>query len=566
MSFLNELKRRNVLRVATAYIVSSWLLIQVSETIFPLFGYGDTPARLVVIVLAIAFIPSLIFSWVFEITPEGLKRDADIDREQSTTQVTGKKLDRIILIVLALALAYFAFDKFVLDPVRDQSKLETARQEGRTEALVESYGEKSIAVLPFVDMSSNKDQEYMSDGIAEELLNLLAKIPELRVISRSSSFSYKGKDIKLVEVARELNVDHILEGSVRKSGNELRITAQLIAAQSDTHLWSETFDRTLDDIFSIQDEIANEVVQALVSTMLGEATPKVRETDQEAYTLYLRGRHFAQASTLEGFQKADTYLHEALAIDPDFTPAWTALGSLFANGARAGFLGYDEGFRQARAANQKALELDPNFAEAYGGLAFIAMMYDRDFEVAAEYIQQARILAPNSLKTLSISSIFAEILGRIDQAIEFGERALRMDPLNVTFLVNLAAVYSYAGRFDQAEESLRKALELRPGMESALLWLAKLHLRQGRPDAALAAAQKITNEQFRLWTLPMAYHDLGQAEASDMALSKLKETYADTAASFIAENYAWRGEIDLALDWLDRAIEEGQFMWGVTGF
>ena len=257
MSFLKELKRRNVLRVGAAYVVGSWLLIQVAETIFPLFGYGDTPARMVVIVLAIAFIPSLIFSWAFEITPEGLKRDADVDRDLSVIQTTGKKLDRIILVVLALALAYFAFDKFVLDPARDAVELATAtqeaHQEGRSEALVDSYGDKSIAVLPFVNMSSDPEQEYFSDGISEELLNLLAKIPELRVISRSSSFAFKGGKIDIPTVAKKLNVAHVLEGSVRKAGNQVRITAQLIDARTDTHLWSETYDRELANIFAVQD-------------------------------------------------------------------------------------------------------------------------------------------------------------------------------------------------------------------------------------------------------------------------------------------------------------------------
>ena len=254
MSLFNELKRRNVLRIATAYVVVAWLVIQVAETIFPLFGFDDAPARIVVIVLAVGFVPAMIFVWVFELTPEGLKKESEIDRNQSITQHTGKKLNRMILIVLALALTYFAFDKFVLDPSRDQSKVETARQEGRSEALAESYGDKSIAVLPFVNMSSDPDQEYFSDGISEELLNLLSKIPEMRVISRSSAFSYKGKDIDIPTIAAQLNVTHVLEGSVRKSGNQIRITAQLIEARSDTHLWSETYDRSLDDIFALQDE------------------------------------------------------------------------------------------------------------------------------------------------------------------------------------------------------------------------------------------------------------------------------------------------------------------------
>jgi len=263
MRLVSELKRRNVLRVGAAYIVAAWLVIQVAETIFPLFGYGDTPTRLVVIVLSIGFIPSLVFSWVFEITPEGLRRDADVDRDHSITQVTGKKLDRIILLVLALALAYFAFDKFVLEPTRVAEIVAETAQQARSDALVESYGEKSIAVLPFVNMSADPEQEYFSDGISEELLNLLAQIPELRVISRSSAFSFKNKDIAIPEVAKQLNVAHVLEGSVRKAGNRIRITAQLIEARSDTHLWSQVYDRELDDIFAIQDEVATAISQAL---------------------------------------------------------------------------------------------------------------------------------------------------------------------------------------------------------------------------------------------------------------------------------------------------------------
>ena len=223
-------------------MVTAWLGIQVAETIFPAFGFGDAAIRLVVIVFAIGLIPALVVSWVFEITPEGLKKEKDIDRTTSITNKTGKQLDRIIMVVLALALGYFAIDKFALSPQRQAEELATAtkeaHKEGRSEALVESYGDKSIAVLPFVNMSSDEEQEYFSDGISEELLNLLTKIPELRVISRSSAFSYKGKDIKLTEIAKELNVAHILEGSVRKAGKLVRITVQLIEARSDTHLWS----------------------------------------------------------------------------------------------------------------------------------------------------------------------------------------------------------------------------------------------------------------------------------------------------------------------------------------
>ncbi|MBT8039573.1 MAG: hypothetical protein KJN78_04995, partial [Gammaproteobacteria bacterium] len=244
MTLFSELKRRNVFRVATAYVVAAWLLIQVVETILPAFGYGDFVLRLVVIVLVISFVPTLVCSWVFEITPEGLKREVDVVREESITRFTGKKIDRTIMVLLALALGYFAFDKFVLEPARVAEIVEETAQQARSEALVESYADQSIAVLPFVNMSGDPEQEYFSEGIAEELLNLLARIPELRVISRSSAFIFKGKDIDIPAIAEKLDVAHILQGSVRKAGDQVRITVQLIDAHTDTHLWSDSYDHT----------------------------------------------------------------------------------------------------------------------------------------------------------------------------------------------------------------------------------------------------------------------------------------------------------------------------------
>ena len=300
MSLYHELKRRNVFRVAIAYLAGSWLLVEVAETVFPLFGFDDTPARIMVIVLAISFPLFLLFSWAFEITPEGLKREVEVAREHSITRFTGKKLDRIIVVLLVLAIGYFAFDKFVLDPVEDVQIAESAHQEGRSEALTESHGDKSIAVLPFVNMSSDPEQEYFSDGISEELLNLLAKIPELQVIARTSSFSYKGKDVRISDVARELNVGLVLEGSVRKVGNQVRITAQLIKADSETHLWSETYDRELDNIFEVQDEIAAAVIESL-KVQLGldvQSMPRViAAANIEAHDAFLRGRYLLAQRT-----------------------------------------------------------------------------------------------------------------------------------------------------------------------------------------------------------------------------------------------------------------------------
>ena len=354
MSLYGELKRRNVLRVGTAYTVTSWLLIQVAETVFPLFGFDDAPARIVVIVLSIGFVPAIIFSWIFELTPEGIKRDKEPDLSPITSPQSGKKLDRMITVVLVLALSYFAFDKFVFSQQREAASREQqnkqlaeatarARQEARTSAFVDSFDDRSIAVLAFDDMSPEGDQEYLSDGISEELLNLLAKIPELRVISRSSAFSYKGKSIKIAQVAEELGVAHILEGSVRKAGKRVRITAQLIDARSDTHLWSESYDRTLDDIFAIQDEIAATVVGQLKINLLAE-TPRVRVTDPEAYALALQARHLGLLGTPENWEKSNDLWHQVLAFDPGYVVAWTGLASNYIRLVSYGPLSASEGY------------------------------------------------------------------------------------------------------------------------------------------------------------------------------------------------------------------------------
>jgi adenylate cyclase len=373
VSLFNELKRRNVLRVGAAYVLASWLLIQVTETIFPLFGFDDAPARIVVIVLAISFLPALIFAWAFEMTPDGLKKESDVDRSHSISPHTGKKLDRMIMVALALALGYFAFDKFVLSASREATMVEVARQEGRTEALADTI-EPSIAVLPFVNMSNDPDQEYFSDGISEEVLNLLVQVEGLKVASRTSSFTYKGENLDIPEIAAELKVNHILEGSVRKVGSRLRITAQLIETRNDRHLWSESFDRDMSDIFQIQEDIANAIVTALTSELgiglqavdLGSAT-----SDIDAYDLYLEARELFIAR--KNLPKSWQLLEQATQLDPQFARAWEALAAV--HSVAPSWLPGD-GIRHLElslAAAYKALELDPELSMAY---AVIGMAHE----------------------------------------------------------------------------------------------------------------------------------------------------------------------------------------------
>jgi len=556
LSFLNELKRRNVLRVGAAYIVAAWLIIQVSETIFPLFGYGDTPARLIVIVLAIAFIPSLIFSWVFEITPEGLKRDADVDREQSITHVTGKKLDRVILVVLALALAYFAFDKFVLVPTRVAEIVEETTQKVRSDVLVESYGDKSIAVLPFVNMSDDASNEYFSDGISEELLNLLAKIPELRVIARTSSFSYKGKDVKVADLARELNVGHVLEGSVRKAGNRVRITAQLIEARSETHLWSENYDRSLDDIFAIQDEIAAAVVTQLKVTLLG-AIPMVCETDPQAYALYLQGRHLRLHANYEGNElaQAQALLQQALVIDSGYAAAWDELGYVYYDQAMFMLRPLGEDFTLAREAVYKALAIDPDYARAHASLGMITMSYDNDLAAAARHFERALQLEPANTIIISRATLLIERLGRLDEAISLAEFDVSRDPVSPSGHVLLGLYYSIAGRWDEAIASYRTALMLTPSLSGIQGKIGMVLLLKGEPQAALEAIQLEEFQIFRLAVLSMAYHALGQKDESDAALAEMIEQYEQVAAYNIASVLVYRGEADRAFEWLGKAVE-----------
>lgn len=261
MSLIRELKRRNVIRVAVGYLAGAWLLIQIIETLFPIFGLEESSIRVVVIILAIGFLPAVIAAWVFEITPEGLVKDSGTPGQSDVA--THARFDRIIIATLVLAVAVFAVHTFVLDPQRDAAEREAARLEGRSDAFVESFGDKSIAVLSFENMSSDPEQAFFADGISEELLNLLARIEGLRVTSRTSAFAFQDSDASIPEIAEQLKVAYVLEGSVRSDGENIRITAQLIDARADTHVWSETYDRKFEDIFAIQDDVAERVVSEL---------------------------------------------------------------------------------------------------------------------------------------------------------------------------------------------------------------------------------------------------------------------------------------------------------------
>ena len=534
LSIVKELRRRNVFKVAIAYAVVAWLLLQIADVVLPTFKAPEWVMQVFTFMLILGFPLVLIFAWAYELTPEGIKKEKDVDRTQSTTHVTGRKLDYLIITVLVVMLGYFAVDKFMLQPSGEV--------------------EKSIAVLPFVNMSDDAGNEYFSDGISEELLDLLAKIPELRVISRSSAFALKGEKLQAPEVAQKLNVAHVLEGSVRKSGNRVRITAQLIEAHSDTHLWSETYERTLEDIFAIQEEIASAVVDALRITLLGGA-PKVTPIDPEAYALYMQANHLHNRGTDEALQQSTAMLQQVLAVAPDYAKAWRALGRNYSNQVTAGLMSREEGATLAKEAIDRALAIDPNDAEAWSSLGTNAFFHDGDLAAAARHFTRALSLEPTNSTVLHNAGALLASLGRPDEATVIDEYNTRNDPLNVNAYVSLALGYLWAGRPNEAIAATETILVLSPGRFVAHRILAQALLLKGENEAALEAIQKEPSQFERLRGMVMVYHALGRKTDSDEALAEFIERFGLDRGIYVAELLAYRGESDRTFEWLVKAVD-----------
>ena len=495
MSFLAELRRRNVIRMAGLYLVGAWLVTQVAATLLPVFDAPAWAMKAVVGLLAVGFLPAIVFAWVFELTPEGLKRDADVPLAQSIAPRTARSMERIFLLLLALALGFFAFDKFVLAPRREAALVAAATQTVKAEAGIagkSAISEKSIAVLPFVNMSADKDNDYFSDGIAEEILNALAQVQDLKVAGRTSSFQFKGKTGDLTAIGRTLGVAHVLEGSVRKQGDKVRITAQLIRVQDGYHQWSQAYDGDLRDVFALQERIAQAIAAKLQLTLSGQQAQRLVDAgtrNPDAYQLYLQASAIFDHRDGPHMLDAVKQLEQAIALDPNYARAYSRLAAV--HGILPTYVPgrYADREKQVRANAQRAIELDPRLAEPWAAMGM----------------------------TSSLSGSISLIESR-----EYFEKALQLDPDDITsnFWFGLALVRSGYNR--AGAERIEHALAVDPLVPNVMRWRGVLYLR----DGDIAHAEPLLQ---RAWAagLRLAGRELGEIAFHHGDAAQAKRIWTD---------------------------------------
>ena len=539
--FLAELRRRNVLRVAAFYAATGWLLVQVATQVLPVFEVPTWTLRAVVVAVLLGFPFALVFAWFYEITPEGLKRESEVDPAQSIRRQTGRKLDRLIIAVLAAAVVVLLANQLV--PHRGQG---------------DRLLEKAIAVLPLVNNSGQPNEEYFSDGLSEELISALAQIKELKVIGRTSSFHFKNTNQESKTIGAALGVGYLLEGSVRKSADRARIAVNLVRAADGAEVWSEIYDRTLPDIFSVQAEIAQSVAGALKVALLGRAAknpdaPSNQNVD--AYTAYLQGRFYEQRYTIADLGKAISYYDAAVRSDPHYALAyaalsksWWALGDMTGNDV-------EKANRKARANAERAVAEDPNQAEGYAALGQVLISVDRNPKATEIVYRRALQLAPASAEPkIGLSALIANF-GEIEEAVELLQQAVQLEPLSTNAHFDLARLLTSLGRYDEAEQSARKAIALQPGGAGTWEMLALVEAKRGDGEAALKAALQESDPDWRAYAVALAQEARKDKPAADSALQTLIAGHANDMAFQIATVYAFRGDADKTFEWLDQAYD-----------
>ena len=541
-SFFAELKRRNVYKVAVAYAVVAWLLVQVATQVFPFLEIPNwVGATWSCCSIVIGFPIALVIAWAFESTPQGIKRTEAADAMPMASRQKKHAWIYIVIIGVAISVALFFLGRY------------TAGNK------TVSSPDKSIAVLPFVNMSSDKEQDYFSDGLSEELLDQLAQIPQLRVIARTSSFSFKGKDVDVATIAKALNVANVLEGSVRKSADTLRITAQLVRASDSSQLWSKTYDRQMNDVFKVQDEIAGDVVAALKVRLLPtQELPKTQRTNNpEAYEHYLLGMDISRRDRLQAAQLAAAEFQKAIVLDPNYANAYVALSLAQAQAAEVANSPAQraEEIKQALATVEKAIALAPDLSMGFGVRAYLRDSRAWDWQGAAADFKQALALDPNNAQLLSAYSRSLFFSGRQTEAIAMARKAAVIDPLSVDIWHNLGLLLFASGQNSEARLAWQHALDINPGARWPNYLIGYLELKDGKIENALAHF-RASDEAFRLTGSAMVEYTLGHASQSEQALDALKTKYAAGSAFQVAAVYAWRGEKDRAFEWLDRAYDQ----------
>jgi len=545
MALIKELQRRNVIRVATAYVVISWLIIQVVETIFPAFGFSDKAVRVLVIVLSIGFIPTLIVAWVFEFTPDGLRLDKNVDHSSAASRQQSRLLDRLIIAFLALGLVYFALDKFVLAPERAQEREVVVAEQARAEAIVGYYGNRSIAVLPFVNMSSDVEQEYFADGVSEEILNLLAHIRELRVISRSSSFALKGLNLDIPDVGVKLGVAHVLEGSVRKSGSTVRVTVQLIEAKTDTHLWSKTYDRELENLFAIQDEIAADVAKNMHIELL-RPLPNSRVIDPEVRALTQQASQVQEMRGEDVGQNMHLLLDRALDIDPNYIPALELVTYADYFLEADGIISEEEESKRQEATSSRILAIEPNNGFVDSVNAWQAAYHDLDLEKAAALFQSSIEKDPADPNIVRLAGVFARHIGRLGDAARILEHVVAIDPLCYQCLYQLARTYLYAGEYEKAESARTRYLAT--GGSGGHVHYSLIKLLQGDTAAATKILDDLPDTIQTQAARGAVAYSVGDIAGARALLESLLASEDPNALEFVAELSAWMNEKDLAFE------------------
>ena len=545
-SFFAELKRRNVYKVAVAYAVVGWLVMQVAATVVPALQLPAVITSAVVVLTLLGFPIALVIAWAFEMTPDGMKRTENVSPNEIIPQWSGRKFAAMIVSIALLAAALLVFQM-----LRSKS-ISSAPSAAST------VSEKSIAVLPFLNESGDPGDEYFSDGLSEELIAALAQIDDLKVIGRSSSFRFKGKNEESRTIGEKLGVATLLEGTVRKQGERVRIVAELVNAANGIELWTRTFDRELKDIFAVQEEIATAVASSLKVTLLGadeRSSTKPATKSTEAHNAYLQGHFYFVRRNLEDYRKAVGFFDEAIRLDPDYalayaerSEAWTWIGDLSNKKQK-------EAWATARSDAEKAVGIGPRLSEAHAALGWVRFFVEWKFGEGLAELKRARQLSPGNPTANDLLARVLVYLGHFQEAEELARQAIELDPLNFLARNNLARILYVEGKLDEAQASARKAADLQPTAASSHRWQVMIAILRGDGETALREAQMEPDSTYRRFVLALAHYARGDRAAADAALTELIAQDRNVAAYQIAQVYAWRGETEKAFEWLQIAFD-----------